>query len=246
MEHAVRRRIAGLTAALIVVVPLSVVAGRWQWQRHLERDAMNTAVLASEATAPVPWQALLGGGYRETADWRRVTATGTWVPAGQLLVRKQVVNGSVGYTVSTPFRAADGTLLYVMRGWIPDATSTIPAPPADTQTITVRVRPVEGEGPIGAPDLPAGQVNRIDPAVLAKGAPHVEALFELLDPVPTGLVALPWPELSEGPHLGYVIQWALIGATAIFVYIRVMSAEVRPKEQEDPEPRADTDPTASA
>lgn len=233
MEHGARRRIAGLTAALIVVVPLSIVAGRWQWQRHLERDAMNRAVLTSEALAPVPWQRLLAGGYRESVDWRRVTATGTWVPSGQLLVRKQVVNGSVGFSVATPFRADDGTLLYILRGWIADAASPIPVPPSGVETVTVRVRPVEGDGPLGASDLPAGQVNRIDPAILAKGTPHVEAVFELLDPVPPQLVPLPWPELSEGPHLGYVLQWGLIGLTAIFVYIRVMSAEVRPKDDDD-------------
>ncbi len=227
MDRAARKRLISLTVALVVVLPLSALAAHWQWNRHIERDAMNAAITASEAVAPVPWQRLLGRGYTEAADWRRVTATGTWVPAQQVLVRKQVVNSEVGFTVMTPFQAEDGTLLYVMRGWIgQDSAAAAPTAPPDTETITLRVRPVEGDGPLGASDLPAGQLNRIDPAVLAGSHAHVEAIFELLDPVPPGLVALPWPELTSGPHVSYFVQWILIGLTAIVVYIRVFRSEL--------------------
>ena len=111
MDRGTRRRLSSLTVALIVVLPLSVIAARWQWNRHLERDAMNAAIVASEQAPPVPWQRLLGRGYREAVDWRRVTARGQWLPAEQVLVRKQVVDGEVGFTVMTPFQDADGRLL---------------------------------------------------------------------------------------------------------------------------------------
>lgn len=220
-----QRRLISLTAALVVVLPLSVVAARWQWSRHLERDAMNAAVLASEASPAVPWEQLLRDGYRESANWRQVTARGVWVPAEQVLVRKQVVSGKTGFTVMTPFLTHDGTLLYVFRGWVP--TPSAPTPDAAGAAVTLRVRPVEGEGALGAADLPAGQLNRIDPKLLAKGRPSVEALFELVDPVPEGLVALPLPELTSGPHLSYFVQWILIGLTAVVVYVRVFRSELR-------------------
>lgn len=228
MDRGTRRRLSSLTIALIVVLPLSVIAARWQWNRHLERDAMNAAIVASEQAPPMPWQRLLGQGYREAVDWRRVTARGQWLPAEQVLVRKQVVDGEVGFTVMTPFQDADGRLLYVMRGWVaPSSLGSLPPAPAGPQAITLRVRPVEGAGPLGASDLPSGQLNRIDPALLAKGRAHVEALFELLNPMPAGLVALPWPELTSGPHLSYFVQWILIGLTAIIVYVRVFRSELR-------------------
>lgn len=227
MDRAARKRLVSLTVALIVVLPLSALAAHWQWNRHIERDAMNAAITKSESLTPVPWPRLLADGYSEAVDWRRVTATGTWLPEEQVLVRKQVVDSEVGFTVMTPFRSQDGTLLYVMRGWIdPNGLASVPAPPTGVQTITLRVRPVEGEGPLGASDLPAGQLNRIDPAVLAGKRMHVEAVFELLDPVPSALVALPWPELTAGPHLSYFVQWILIGLTAVIVYIRVFRSEL--------------------
>lgn len=227
VDSGTRKRLASLTLALVLVTPLSVVAARWQWSRHLERDALNQAVLAAERAEPVAWQRLLGDGYSTADEWRRVSAVGTWLPDGQLLVRKQVVDRAVGFTVMTPLRATDGSLLYVARGWVRAAEDAIPAPPGGEVRVVLRIRGINGEGPMGAPDLPVGQVNRIDPAVLASGAPHAPALFELIDPVPAGLTPLPWPELSDGPHVSYTVQWILIGLTGIVVYVRVFRSEWR-------------------
>lgn len=216
-----------MTLALVLVTPLSVVAARWQWSRHLERDALNQAVLTAERAEPVAWQRLLADGYSPAEEWRRVTATGTWQPQEQLLVRKQVVDRAVGFTVMTPFRTDDGTLLFVVRGWVQSADEAIPPTPVGEDEVILRIRAVSGEGPMGAPDLPAGQVNRLDPTVLASGRPHAPALFELMDPVPEGLTPLPWPELTDGPHVSYTVQWILIGLTGIVVYIRVFRSEWR-------------------
>ncbi len=223
--------------ALVLVVPVSVVAARWQWHRHLERDAMNAAIIQSERTPPVPWQTLELSAAR-SAEWRRVTAHGEWLLDQQQLVRKSVVNGEVGFDVYTPFRDADGSILCVLRGWIPTADSTVP-PPATSEnaTIVLRVRRATGTGPIRPSDLPSGQINRIDPKAQGSAVP---AVFELISPVPDGLVALPWPELTSGPHLSYFVQWILIGCTAVVVYFRVMVLEFRrPEDDEIAESSAD-------
>lgn len=229
MDSGLRRRLAGLTIALVVVVPLSVLAARWQWHRHIERDALNAAVIAAENAAPVRWQEF-GNGASGASEWRKVRATGQWLATGQMLLRKSVVNSEVGFTVVTPFRADDGTVLCVARGWIADATAAIPAPPLSETSITLRIRRPSGTGPIRPSDLPPGQINRVDPA--ACGSP-VDTVYELLDPVPQGLVALPWPELTSGPHLSYFVQWILIGCTAVVVYVRVLAIELGRREDED-------------
>ncbi len=230
-----RRRLAGLTIALILTVPISVVAARWQWSRHLERDAMNAAVTSAETRAPVAWKSLLINGYSDEIRWRQVSISGHW-QTNQLLVRKQVVDGNVGFAVLSPFATASGEVLYVLRGWVDDTTKTPPQVPAGEQAIIARVRPVTGSGDARPSDLPPGQVNWVDPSALASesGASTVDALFELIEPIPTGLKPLPWPELTAGPHVSYTIQWILIGCTAIIVYIRVLWIEVfRRKEDEE-------------
>lgn len=235
MDKGTRKRIASLTLALVLVTPLSVVAARWQWSRHLERDALNQAVLTAERAEPVAWQRLLADGYAPSDEWRRVTAVGSWEAGGQLLVRKQVVDRAVGFTVMTPFRTEDGTLLFVVRGWVASADDVIPAPPSGDTRVVLRIRAVSGEGPMGAADLPAGQVNRLDPKALAAGRTYAPALFELMDPVPEGMTPLPWPELTDGPHVSYTVQWILIGLTGIVVYIRVFRSEWRiSKGEADP------------
>lgn len=226
MDRGTRQRLAGLTVALVLVTPLSVIAARWQWNRHLERDALNAAVIRAESTRPVDWTRLVQDGGVDTAsEWRRVTATGTWVPSAQLLVRKQVVDGDVGFTVVTPLRTESGVTLYVLRGWVPSADVAVSTPPTGVVTVMLRVRLPHGDEPIRPDDLPPGQINRVDPATM--GTSTVNAVFELLEPVPKDLVALPWPELTSGPHLSYFVQWILIGLTGVVVYIRVFRSEVR-------------------
>lgn len=239
-----RRRLMSLTAALIVVLPLSVIAARWQWNRHVQRDALNAAVSQAERTAPIPWRTLDGTTSAASLEWRQVTATGHWVPSRQLLVRRQVVDGDVGFSVLTPFDAvSEGTAeparLLVLRGWVPNTAqlSEVPVASTDTVTVTLRVREVHGEGVMRPSDLPAGQINFVDPeqfdAAWWDGRESVDAVFELLEPVPPGLTLLPWPTLSSGPHVSYFVQWILIGCTAVIVYVRVFRSELRLREQEE-------------
>lgn len=223
---------AGLTVALILVTPLSIVAARWQWSRHLERDALNAAVVSAETTAPVPWQQLAQRGVTAGAEWRRVTANGKWRTDQQWLVRKQVVDGEVGFTVLTPFITDDGATLAVLRGWVPSADAAIPPPPEGRVEVVLRLRLQHGDGEVRPADLPPGQINRVDPSMLTQGA-RSDAVFELLDPVPDGLVALPWPELTSGPHVSYFVQWILIGLTGVVVYVRVFRSEMQLSREGD-------------
>lgn len=250
VDSGTRKRLASLTLALVLVTPLSVVAARWQWSRHLERDALNAAVLAAQQTAPVPVNAIgEGPGFGPAVQWRRVTAAGTWDASRQLLVRKQVVDGEVGFTVMTPFVADDGKWLFVLRGWVPSADTAIPAPPSGLQQVLLRIRSPHGDEPIRPSDLPPGQINRVDPmqlselyqddqtSVIVKDSWN--AVFELIDPVPAGLTPIPWPTLTEGPHVSYTIQWILIGLTGIIVYVRVFRSEWRISHESDAKPADD-------
>ena len=221
--------------ALLLVTPLSVLAARWQWSRHLERDALNAAVVRAETAAPVAWQIPMRQDCLPACEYQRVSATGTWLDDEQLLIRKQVVNGQVGFTVMTPFLTTENVVLYVLRGWIRDAAAPIPPSPEGDVDVELRLRLVRGTGPMGASDLPAGQVNRIDPLQLAGQRQSTPALFELLSPEPDGLVRLPWPELTSGPHVSYFVQWILIGLTGVIVYVRVFRSEVRISREESAE-----------
>jgi cytochrome oxidase assembly protein ShyY1 len=68
--------------------------------------------------------------------------------------------------------------------------------------------------------LPAGQIQRISPGALVQAVPDepypfwIQALQE--DPEPSDVPQrLPEPKISEGPHLGYAVQWVMFAIGAL-------------------------------
>lgn len=221
-----------LTVLLVVLVPLSALAAHWQFDRWEQRKALNAAVSERGAVPPLPIGDLLQPGEPVPAEleWRLVTATGRYDTDRGVLVRRQPLGGTNGFLVVTPLVTADG-VVPVVRGWIPagaTASSGVVRPTAPTGEVTVtgRLRVVPDHGPRPV-DLPAGQVNEIDPQDLAGGQPVYDALVELTasEPEQVGLTLIPVPEPSEGPHLSYVGQWILIGAASIIIWLIVVRRE---------------------
>jgi hypothetical protein len=161
--------------------------------------------------------------------------TGRYADDQTKLVRRQVVNGRTGYIVITPLVTDDGRVAVIERGFIPPAPNgqDTAAPPAPTGEVTVvgRLRRTpEGDAEVHPADLPAAQVNRIDPLAIAKAAslPGYDGIVEALATSPadsTTLTLLPAPELDEGPHLSYVGQWFLIGIASIVIWIIMVRRE---------------------
>ena len=224
------RRWLGSALLAVLLAALCVRLGIWQLDRWHQRRAGNAVVTGNIARPPVPVDTLLAP--RTPVDrrdqWRRVTATGRYDVAHQLLARDRSYDGRLGYQVLTPLVTARGTALLVDRGWVPfgaAATSApdVPQPLAGEVTVTGRVRRSEPRGAWGARSdrAPAGQVVRIDLVAIGRQAPYplyggwVE-LTAQRPPNPTDLPApLPPPEVSDGPHLAYAVQWFLFAGIAI-------------------------------
>lgn len=222
-----RRRLTALTLTLVVVLPLSVVAARWQWSRHLERDARNAQIVAAQAAPVAAYPGPLADGYQEADRYRRVRAHGSFVFDEQLFVRKSVVNGAVGYNVLTPFLTDSGVRLYVIRGWterLPATNMSASSVPID---VVLRIDAVLPNGDMRPADLPPQEINWVDPDALAAGRSHAATVFDLVTPLDETLVPMPAPEINAGPHVSYTFQWILIGLTAIVVYVRVMRRELQ-------------------
>lgn len=230
-----------LTALLVLVVPLSAVAADWQYHRWESRKALNAAVLSHSSIPVAPIGEVLEPGVPLPSEdeWRRVSATGRFLPEQSRLLRRQVVNGQTGFVVMTPLLTVDGRVVVVARGFMPLAKAgTAPSPPAPTAgpvTIVGRLRPPPaGDQPVRPDDIPANQVNRIDPTAIAAeaGAPGYDAVLERTDPDdPAGLVTLPIPPLDEGPHLSYVGQWGLIGLASIVIWVILVRREAQHRRE---------------
>ena len=221
------RWVRGLVLA-VVVAPVCVVLGHWQWTRRAERLAANAPLHENYDAAPVDVSTVLpaDGAPVDRADvWTPVRARGTYDTAATVLVRNRPRDEQTGYEVLVPLVLDDGTALLVDRGWVPAGSSSarpdaVPAPPTGEVAVVARVRAFE-ESRRG--DVPAGQVSSIAAdAVRAAVGPPLRGGYALLaseDPA-TATAALPArPDEDEGPHLAYTVQWFGFAVTALVVWV---------------------------
>lgn len=224
-----RRRAVGLVLVGLVIAVTCVFLGRWQWHRHVWRDAQIATVHRNYDATPVPVTDVLptpGARLADDDQWRQVAVAGRYLPDATVLLRNRPVDGTPAYHVLVPFELADdgpaagltGTVLVVDRGWVPtgaDASAAVdvPAPPAGDATVVVRVRPAEGRSNRGAP---SGSVQAIAPDQVAAAGGITDrprfahAYGQLVSEEPaaaTALGALAAPDLDPGSHLSYAFQW---------------------------------------
>jgi cytochrome oxidase assembly protein ShyY1 len=227
MKPHVRRAVSLLLLAVALAVTCTFL-GRWQWNRHVARDAQIRLIEDNYSAAPVPLDTLIAaadGALPADAVWRPATVTGRYEADATVLLRNRPIGGMAGYHVLVPLVVSEGgepgAVLLVDRGWVPtgengvDVTG-VPTPPTGTVTVTVRLRADEAASPRSAP---AGQVQAISVAqvleaggaVVTTGSPGVyraygEAAAE--DPAPgQALGTLPAPSTDPGSHLSYAFQW---------------------------------------
>ena len=220
--------------ALIIAVPVGIVLclvlSDWQWNRYEGRKDANQ-VQTTNMAQPVTDAAKVMPVGSEISDnnlWRPVSATGRYIPAAEVLVRKRPLDGVMGFWVVTPLLTANKTVVVVNRGWIKadaGATSSPVVPPPPTGEVIVEGR-IQGSmpGPTPRPtDLPVGQVSSVDVQSIgtAAGATVLPGYIDLTksEPAQTGLTPIPAPEISEGPHLSYSLQWI---AFALFFIVGVV------------------------
>jgi surfeit locus 1 family protein len=224
----------GLLAALLalVVAAACVRLGFWQLDRLEGRRARNAAVGAAGA---LPVLVLDSAALAAVADSpaayvnRRVRVGGTYDPAGEVVLRGRAREGQPGVHLVTPLRVAGGAgAVLVNRGWAPspDGATVRRAPLAEPGAREVvgllQEIPVTEDG--GQPAAAAGRdttFRRLDLAAVRARAPYpvlplyVQQLPDSAAPRDRPPFRVPPPELGEGPHLGYAIQWFSFAAIAV-------------------------------
>ena len=249
-----------LALALVVIAftyLCFLVLAPWQLGKHSRTSRENQQIEHSLNTAPVPLTTLLPqqDSSAPDAQWRRVTATGHYLPGVQLLARLRVVESKPAFEVLAPFVVDGGPTVLVDRGYVrPEQGShvpPIPPPPAETVTITARLRdsqpagkePFVGEGAEQVYSINTGQI-----AALTK-VPLAGSYLQLVENQPGGLGVVGVPELDAGPFLSYGIQWIAFGILApiglgYFAYSEIRARRAEKPQEHDarpaPAPRAPT------
>lgn len=179
------------------------------------------------------------------AQWRLVTATGRYLPDGQVLVRLRVVDGEPAFEVLVPFAVDGGPTVLVDRGYVRprEGAGVPPIEPAPAQpvSITARLRDSQAAVPGKEPFTENGvrQVYCVNTAQIATltGLPLTGSYLQLVDAQPGGLGAIALPHLDPGPFLSYGIQWIAFGIIAPICLGYFVYSEVRARRLEKAQTR---------
>jgi surfeit locus 1 family protein len=227
-----RRSLSFLVLATIAAA-VCVRLGVWQLSRLRERRARNAATAARLAAAPAPIAALPPDSG--AIHYRRVRVAGRPDYAHEVVLANRSREGSPGVNLLTPVRVAGrDTAVLVNRGWVysPDAAQVELAPWREGDSIDVTGYVELPSRRSGAARLgtSGGAYRWLDPAELSRQVGYAVTPYYVVAlaapgerPAPDRPVRLSPPELDEGPHKSYAIQWfsfaaiALVGAVA---YVR--------------------------
>ena len=204
--------------------------GEWQFGRLDDRQEQNTVVGANAHQDPVPVDEVLAAGepVAEDEQWAVIEATGEYDVADTVVVRYRTRDGVGGVDAVVPLVTAGGTALLVDRGWMATENRAItpeeiPAPPEGEVTITAWVR-ADGTGDSTAVDdrstraISSVEIGQALDREVYGG--FVELRSEEPEPAEPLEPAEP-PDLSEGPHFFYGLQWWFFGVLALggFLYL---------------------------
>jgi len=193
----------------------------WQFHRLDARKTFNSEVKERSSLSIVDVSTL------DTSDplsveWRPAGVKGTYLADEQVLILNRSQGGIAGMNVLTPLLLADGRAIMINRGFIA-LSATPPSAPTGPVEVVGTLRASE-ERTTGQATEASGElteffrldINRLQQQIDPELIP-VALVAERSQPADSSVLApISPPELSEGPHLSYAIQW-LIFSTAVIV-----------------------------
>jgi cytochrome oxidase assembly protein ShyY1 len=225
-------------AAIVAMINL----GFWQLRRLDQRQAFNATIEQRYDEPPVPLDDLLStvtGDEYSQLEWYPVSASGTYLSDEQFREVNRSQGGRAGDNIVTPMRLADGRVLIVNRGFVP---LTFDAPPAPSGTVEIigrlRVSQEKRLGQLGdAAEGDLDLVQRIDIPRLTPQLPGdvVPMYVDLQVSDPAEQPGLPdpvaAPELGEGNHLSYAVQWFIFTIAVGVGWVLAVKRSVRTRQR---------------
>ena len=247
---ALRPRWIASHVLVLVLVVVMVNLGFWQLRRLDERQERNALVRGRMAEPVVGIEDLLepsdDAAAAEDVLYRRVEASGRYLADEELLVRSRSLDGSPGAWVLAPLETADGEAVVVNRGWVPvtDPRGEVPddaRAPEGAVEIEGLVFPTQERGRFGPRDPQDEELESLARADVERLQAQVDpdlypAYVQLREQQPAQQGELPVlldpPELDEGPHLSYAVQWFIFSTIALVGYPLVLRRVARTREPE--------------
>ena len=206
----------------LLLILLCAWASQWQYHRGVDRHARNNVIEERIAKPALPLSKL--GSDLVNFEWQTISTTGRFDKDKQILLRNRYNEGKYGYEVLTLFTSVDARTFWVDRGWVEAGATATTAPVVssvpDTQVmITGRLR-LDSSLPRGSffalPGKGQGLVSELNAQSQLNTDKFYIDLLSGSEPSLTPAVAAQLPELSDGPHMAYALQWIFFGGLVIY------------------------------
>ncbi len=220
------------TLVALLLIIFTLWAAQWQYHRGVDRHHRNSLIAEHSSQSPIDLPKIVQDPLQ--LEWRQVRTTGSFNADKQILLRNHYFEGQYGFEVLTLFTNTQGKIFWVDRGWVKagaNATTapiTSPVPQGDVE-IVGRLR-LDSSLPSGTFfALPVGGKSGISAEVNAQSRENTENFYiDLLSgstPALTPQVSAQLPELTDGPHMAYALQWLFFGG--LIVYGRILIRRTR-------------------
>ena len=214
----------------LVLVAACLYAAQWQFSRGANQSATNK-IIAANLDLPSLTMNDVADLDPVSNQWRKINLTGKFSQSNQELVRNRYYEGKFGFEVLTLFTATNGENFWVDRGWVaagPNAATPPVVEPiaSGNLEITARIRSENLSRQLqGSFFVTRASSEKPESIAKLQGIDANAYYLDLLGS-PSGqvkpLTEIELPELSNGPHYAYGIQWlafallTLIGRFLLF------------------------------
>jgi cytochrome oxidase assembly protein ShyY1 len=210
------------TLTALALVLLCLWAAQWQYHRGIDRHARNTLIAEQSQLSPIKFQDLTGD--IANYEWRKISFEGSFDDKNQILLRNRYFEGVYGFEQLTLF-VFDGRKIWVDRGWI-KAGSNATIPPR-LQPTSENIVSINGRLRLDS-SLPQGKFfavsndserNLVSQLDARQGIQTEEFYIDLISATDSSMnpdVPVELPELSDGPHMAYALQWVFFAGLVIY------------------------------
>jgi len=200
------------TVVSLALICLCLIAAQWQYHRGVDRHHRNSMIEANIAAPEMS----LDTAVKDLAknEWRIIRTAGTFDPPQTILIRNRYFEGKYGFEYLTLFETVDGQKFWVDRGWLVAGKDALTAPivpftPSEKVEVVGRLR-LDTSLPQGSffalPTSGEGLVSKWNAQKEVLTEPYY---LDLQSGSWLSAVKVPaqLPELSDGPHMAYALQW---------------------------------------
>ena len=215
----------------LVLIIFCLWGSQWQYHRGVDRHARNAVIEERIAKSPIELATVTDN--LPDNEWQTVSTAGVFDTQKQILLRNRYHDGKYGYEVLTLFRSTENKNFWVDRGWV-QAGATATTPPIVTElpqgevSITGRLR-LDSSLPRGSffalPGKGEGLVSELNAQSQLDTEKFYLDLLSGSDQSLTPDVTAQLPELSDGPHMAYALQWIFFAG--LVIYGRVLIRRTR-------------------